>query len=266
MIRYPAVAGYFYPSDPEELRTAVEKFLLSARPPKVSGNIIGAIVPHAGYIYSGITAAYVYKILKDLPPKISVVVGPNHTGLGPFISVFPEGEWVTPIGYVDVDGEVSGRIVEQSVYSMHDVEAHLYEHSVEVQYPFFNVIWGDRIRSVPVVMLGQERDHAEDLSNAIPEDVLLIASSDFSHYVPREVAKTRDNPLFERILDLDYRGFLREVERTGATPCGPGPIATLLKWASEQGAEAVFLHEHDSGYVTGDTTNIVHYASFVFVI
>ena len=264
MIRYPAVAGYFYPSDPEELTRLLHSLFEKAQPKGIEGKIIGGVVPHAGYIYSGFTAAHFYKLLKREEKRTVVIVGPNHTGLGAVVSVFPRGEWVTPLGYARVNEEVAEEIVNRSAYATYDVEAHIEEHSVEVQLPFLQYVWGENIDFVPIVMLLQDYDQAQDLAGSVPDNVLLIASSDFSHYVPADWGREVDTKLIEAILDLDARKFLKLVEETGASPCGYGPIATLILWAEELGASAELLHFSNSGDTTGDYSSVVDYASIVF--
>ena len=266
MIRYPAVAGYFYPIQRDELLRMIDHFFQKAEPPEVDGKIIGGIVPHAGYIYSGFTAAHFYKLLSREAPRTTVIVGPNHTGLGAPLSVFPRGEWVTPLGYVQVNEQVASEIVEKSLYASFDVEAHVEEHSVEVQLPFLQYIWGDRLSFVPIVMLIQNLDYAKDLASAVPDDVVFIASSDFSHYVLAEWGKKVDSMLIEAILDLDAERFLRLVEETGASPCGYGPIASLILWARELGASAELLHFSNSGDASGDYSSVVDYAAIAFYV
>ncbi len=266
MIRYPAVAGYFYPLQKDELLRMIDRLLRKAEPPEVEGRIIGGVVPHAGYVYSGFTAAHFYKLLAHEEPRTTVIVGPNHTGLGTPLSVFPRGEWVTPLGYVQVNEEVANEIVERSLYASFDVEAHIEEHSVEVQLPFLQYVWNDDFSFVPIVMLIQNLDYAKDLASSIPRDVLFIASSDFSHYVPADWGREVDSKLIDAILDLDAERFLRLVEETGASPCGYGPIASLILWAKNQGASAKLLHFSNSGDASGDYSSVVDYAAIAFYI
>ena len=262
MIRYPAVAGYFYPLDREELLRMISSFFSRTEAKRLPGKIIGGIAPHAGYIYSGLTAAHFYKLLPR-EPRRTVIVGPNHTGYGIPLSVFPRGEWVTPLGYAKVDEELSSYIVDHSELAGYDVEAHIEEHSVEVQLPFLQYIWKD-VSFVPIVMMGQDEEYASDLASAVPEDVLFIASSDFSHYVPADVGREKDMKLIEAILDMDARRFLRLVKELNASPCGYGPIASLILWAREQGASAELLHFSNSGDTSGDYDNVVDYAAIAF--
>ncbi len=266
MIRYPAVAGYFYPSHPSELLRLLDFLFSKVELPEVRGRIIGGVVPHAGYVYSGITAAHFYALLAGESPRTAVVVGPNHTGMGAPLSVFPRGEWVTPLGYVPINEEIASHIVNHSRYADADVEAHIQEHSVEVQLPFLQYIWKDGFDFVPVVMMIQDLDYAKDLAASVPENALFIASSDFSHYVPADWGRETDMKLIDAVLDLDAEKFLRLVKELEASPCGYGPIASLILWAREQGASAKLLHFSNSGDTSGDYENVVDYASIVFYV
>ncbi len=264
MIRYPAVAGSFYPSDPVELRRTILS-LLSKVPEAEEKEVVGAIVPHAGYVYSGWVAAYAYRTLEKTthPHERVVVVGPNHTGYGAPVSVFPRGEWVTPLGPVAVDEEIAKQIVERSSAEF-DTDAHIFEHSVEVQLPFLQTIYPS-FSFVPIVMLDQSYDAAKELAEALPPDVVLIASSDFSHYVPADVAKRLDMLVIEKIRALDAQGIERVVREHRISVCGYGPIMTLVEWAKAQNARAEVLKYATSGDVTGDYSNVVAYAAIVFV-
>jgi AmmeMemoRadiSam system protein B len=161
MIRFPAVAGTFYPSSPGSLRSMLSRFF-SAVPDYPKRDYVAAIVPHAGYIYSGPISAHAYKALSTIRPEHIVVAGPNHTGYGAAVSVWPEGEWETPLGRVPVDSRLAEHIVTNSAFAMADTAAHHYEHSVEVQLPFLQYIYGD-FSFVPITMMYQAPDAAEDV-------------------------------------------------------------------------------------------------------
>ncbi len=262
MIRRPAVAGTFYPSSPEQLTAIIDTFL-SAVPDYPKRDYIGAVVPHAGYIYSGPIAAHAYRALSTVSPEHIVVAGPNHTGYGAAVSVWPDGVWETPLGHVPVDSELTSRIVDRSDYAVPDYDAHIFEHSVEVQLPFLQRVYGS-FSFVPITMMYQEPDAAEDLARALPENVLFIASSDFSHYVPADVGRTKDLEAIRYILDLDVRGFYDYVIRNDVSACGIGPIMTLMEYARRAGARAELLAFGNSGDVTGDYSSVVDYAAIVF--
>ncbi len=262
MIRRPAVAGTFYPSSPHELIEMIDAFL-SSTPDYPRRDYIGAVVPHAGYIYSGPIAAHAYKALSTIRPSKIVVAGPNHTGYGAAVSVWPDGAWETPLGTVTVDSELARQIVDRSSFAVPDYDAHIFEHSVEVQLPFLQRIYGD-FAFVPITMMYQAPDAAEDLAASLPEDVLFLASSDFSHYVPADVGRAKDLEAIRYILNLDVRGFYDYVVSNDVSACGIGPIMTLMAYARRLGARAELLAFGNSGDVTGDYDSVVDYAAIVF--
>ena len=276
-IRYPVVAGYFYERDPESLRKQIEESFLHFLGPgslpdvsKVRKRLsIGYISPHAGYMYSGPIAAHTYYMLaREGKPDTVVIAGPNHTGLGVGVSVMVEGIWKTPLGDAPIDSELAKTIVKNSEYAAPDELAHLEEHSVEVQIPLLQYIFGD-VRIVPIVLMLQTPSVAKDLAEAIyaaseklGRDIVFIASTDFSHYVPHEVAYKKDRMAIERILDIDPEGLYDTIERHNISMCGPGPVMTLLYLAKRYGvSKAELLKYATSGDITGDKELVVGYAS-----
>ncbi|MDK2384915.1 MAG: AmmeMemoRadiSam system protein B, partial [Candidatus Korarchaeota archaeon] len=223
--RYPAVAGMFYESDPDALREQIEWcFKHPVGPgklPKVPGDLMkgfaGYIAPHAGYIYSGPVAAHTYlRLASRGRPETVIIAGPNPTGLGTMVSVMAEGVWTTPLGHVEVDSELAEAIVRHSKYADMDERAHIHEHSVEVQLPFLQYLYGDSVRIVPIVMYAQMMQTAADLAGAVAHAleetgrrVVFIASSDFSHYVPYEDAYRRDRHALEAIEALNAEKLFR---------------------------------------------------------
>jgi AmmeMemoRadiSam system protein B len=237
-MRMPAVAGQFYPSNPKDLKMAIEEsYLHPIGPGKIPslntirlGKVLGGIVPHAGYFYSGPVAAHFYsELAKDGYPETFIIIGPNHTGIGSAISATTE-DYYTPFGRVKIDEELNRRIIRDIV----DVskEAHAFEHSIEVQLPFLQYLKHD-IKIVPIVMLSQYYEFAKILSGIIKDAIndynaVLIASSDFSHYVPKEVAYRNDLIAIEKLLNKDVKSFYEYVESGEVTACGYGPIATAI--------------------------------------
>jgi AmmeMemoRadiSam system protein B len=276
--RRPAVAGYFYPSDPGELRGMIE---WAFRHPLGPGEVpeaspvrrrasVGFVAPHAGYMYSGPVAAHVYyRMALEGPPETVVIAGPNHTGAGSLVSIYKEGVWETPLGEVEVDAEFARAMVLNSRFLDPDDKAHLYEHSVEVQVPFLQYIFGDRFRIVPVVVMHQTLEVARDLAEAVRRaaeetgrDVVFIASSDFTHYEPHESAARKDSVALDAIRRLDPEGLFAAIEKYNITMCGPGPVAALLYLARALGArEAEILKYATSGDVTGEKSWVVGYAA-----
>ncbi len=276
--RPPAVAGMFYEADPEALREQIRWcFTHPLGPGKLPERIggekresLGFVAPHAGYMYSGPVAAHVYyRLAMEKKPETVVIVGPNHTGLGTLVSVMVEGVWETPLGEVEIDRELAMRIVKHSELADIDEKAHMFEHSVEVQLPFLQFLYGSGFRIVPIVMWDQSLRAARDLGEAVRKaveelgrDIVYIASSDFTHYEPHEVAVEKDRAAIERILALDPEGLEKVVRERDITMCGPGPVMSMLFYAKGRGAKRGELLKYaTSGDVTGDRSQVVGYAA-----
>ncbi len=237
-MRYPAVAGQFYPSSPDDLDSLLPQLfmhpigpgdvptLVSEGPRK----IVGGIVPHAGYIFSGPVAAHFYRELAlDGFPKTFIIIGPNHYGIGSGIAVCTD-DFLTPYGKVKVNRELVRELVRDIIDA--DCTAHRYEHSIEVQLPFLQFFKKD-IEFVPITMLIQEMEAAirvgEIIRDSIKgEDVVVIASTDFSHYVPHKMAYKRDCLAIEKIIKKDIAGLYRVIFSKNITMCGYGPVAAML--------------------------------------
>lgn len=283
--RYPVVAGSFYPNNPDELKKMIKTLFLHRLGPgkepllsdKRRKNTIGYIAPHAGYIYSGAIAAHVYyEIAKDGLPDTIVIIGTNHTGLGSLVSIYPKGEWITPLGNLYVDQELAEKISMYSEIAELDTDAHLQEHSIEVQLPFIQYIYGNKISIVPIVLGIHTVEAAHDLAKAIKKavddldrDIILIASSDFNHYDPYDVNKEKDMKAIKKILELDSKGFYQVIIDEHITVCGPGGIMTLIEYTrlinTETGC-AELLKYANSGDVSGDKSAVVGYAAIKFYI
>ncbi len=276
--RHPSVAGLFYAGDPATLRSQIEELFTHRLGPGSTPHLsperkkesLGFVVPHAGYMYSGPIAAHAYyKIASEGKPDAFIIIGPNHTGYGTLVSVMAEGEWLTPLGRVPIDAELAMEITKESIYADIDEKAHLYEHSIEVQLPFLQYIYGESISFVPIVMLNQEPAVARDLAKAIIEainklgkDVVIIASSDFTHYEPHDIAVSKDKMAIDAIIDLDPEKLHAVVEKYGISMCGPGPVMTLLYMGRDIGSKrAELLAYATSGDVTGDKSAVVGYAA-----
>ncbi|MEM0057027.1 MAG: AmmeMemoRadiSam system protein B [Candidatus Geothermarchaeota archaeon] len=284
--RKPYVAGIFYPSDRAALVNEIESLFRSKLGPgeipsiSVEGprNILGLISPHAGYTYSGAIAAHgYYHLALDGLPETIILIGPNHTGLGSAISVYPSGKWYTPLGEVYVNEELVDMIVEASPLLDADTLAHKYEHSIEVQIPFLQYIYGKvnkTFKIIPIVMMYQSWAGVEALGEALVKvlkglnkaEYLLVASTDYSHYVPAYVAKKKDSLTFPLIEELNASRLIETVYSEDISMCGYGPVATLLYVASKLGAcKGILLKYANSGDVTGDYTSVVGYASFKII-
>lgn len=275
-VRRAAVAGYFYEADPEDLKRRIEwcfrHTLGPGRLPSVKEGrvekILGLVSPHAGYMYSGPVAAHGYLLLaEDGIPDTVIIIGPNHTGLGSGVAIMTEGEWETPLGRVPIDTELAMEIVRKSGVVDIDELAHVREHSVEVQIPFLQYIYGSRFKIVPITMLIQTLEVARELGNAIADciadrNVIVIASTDFTHYEPQHVAERKDKLAIDAILKLSAEELYRVVHAEDISMCGYGPTMTLLVAAKRLGAKSATLLKYaTSGDITGDYGAVVGYAS-----
>jgi AmmeMemoRadiSam system protein B len=277
MIRRPAVAGAFYERDPGALRRRIEwcfKHELGPGTLPVMGSarmIKGVIAPHAGYMYSGPVAAHAYhELVSDGIPETLVILCPNHTGMGSGVSLMHRGAWETPLGTVEIDSELAGAIVGESGIIDPDETAHLAEHSCEVHVPFVQYFTGD-FRIVPVTMWMQDHETAADVGHAVASairetgrDAAIIASTDFTHYSPQDLAEATDRRIIERITAMDDTGMYGVITELNATMCGYGPVAATIIVSRILGAtECNLLSYATSGDVTGDRSSVVGYASLV---
>ncbi|RLE42397.1 AmmeMemoRadiSam system protein B, partial [Candidatus Woesearchaeota archaeon] len=285
MVRVPVVAGQFYPSDFHELEEEIKRCFTNKRGPgalpinKRQGKILGAIAPHAGYVYSGACAAWVYKEIGEAEfPDLFIIIGPNHTGLGR--SSIMLDDWQTPFGLVKCDKDFAKLLAQKSDLVL-DSRAHMMEHSIEVQLPFLQFVSKDHLRElrfVPIVV-SQELNIKRfilDLKEVILEsgkNVCLIASSDFTHYgpaygyLPFELEREKrlyelDSGAIKLIKEQNVEGFYEYLQRTGATICGYLGIAIVMGTLPKCSVKC--LQYYTSGDVTGDYRNAVGYAAIVF--
>ncbi len=278
-IRRPTVAGQFYEGDAEALRLQIKScFLSNLGPGKLPGvnlhshprEIVGLICPHAGFMYSGAIAASGYfELALDGAPDTVVVLGPNHTGYGSALALMREGAWQTPLGDIQVDKELADAVLaETNIVDVDDV-AHRYEHSIEVQLPFLQYLYGDRFKLVPICFLMQDYDSAVEVGRSLVEaldarNVVVIASSDMTHYEPAKVAAEKDHAALDAVLGLDAKRFYGTIEAQNITACGYAPIAALMTYALGVNAKAKLLNYHNSGDSSGDYSSVVGYASVSF--
>lgn len=279
-VRRAYVAGAFYAGAAEALREQLRWcFLHELGPgklPKVRPKRLevplALVSPHAGYQYSGPVAAHAYHFLAlQGQPETVVIVGTNHTGLGAPVSISLEGLWETPLGLLEIDQELARAIAAKSELIGDREEAFIQEHSVEVQLPFLQYLFPE-IRFVPLLPLDQRLETALELGRAIAEAIVeldrsavVIASSDFTHYEPQEVAEEKDRGAIERLLEFDLQGFYEEVRRRRITICSYGAIAGAVEAARRLGAETAQLLKYaTSGETSGYRSEVVGYASIAF--
>jgi len=265
MIRNPVVAGQFYPGEPDQLRTMVEEMVDQSA---IKEDVIGIVSPHAGYIYSGpVTGATISRIrFKDT----FIIIGPNHTGAGETFSIMTEGTWKTPLGKVEIDSDLSKKLLSSSKYLREDSLAHQYEHSLEVQLPFLQYFKPD-IKIIPIIF-GQAsgdiyKEIGREIASTINESdhgVIIIASSDMNHYESQETARRKDNWAIEAVLDLDEDELFKRVQEFNITMCGYAPTISLISAAKELGVkEAELVKYQTSGETTGDFSSVVGYAGII---
>lgn len=266
-VRPPAVAGTFYEGTPERLRRQVEACFAANPPaPAAKQRFLGAVVPHAGLIYSGHVAAAFYA-LAELPKRL-IILCPNHTGAGHFAAIDREGAWRTPFGDVAIDTPLADALMAQTGLLAEDKRAHAREHSLEVQLPFLQHLLGD-FTFVPVCLGAHRYDYAEEIGRAIAsvvkhEPAAILASSDLNHYEDQRSTLGKDQLAIDEILRRNPRELWRVVDEYDVSMCGFIPTTTMLIAVNELGATDARLIKHaTSGDVSGDYERVVGYASVV---
>ena len=268
-MRFPAVAGAFYTASASALRDEVKRYLEEAEKAVKPQKRVAIVCPHAGYVYSGKCAAYSYASASNWKEKgiTAVIIGPNHTGVGTPISVSFD-DWKTPLGEMKCDAELAQAICDSDKMAKRDETAHLNEHSSEVQVPFVQMCAPDA-KMVGVCMGWQDIGAAETLGRAVAaavgklkRNVIVIASSDFTHYEPAERAREKDMPAISMLEKMDEQGFEEIVEERALSICGHGPIAAAMHYAKLAGAKKCELLKYtNSGEASGDYKSVVAYAS-----
>lgn len=269
LLRHPAVAGRFYPDDPEELRAEVRAYLAPDDSKDFAPiRAVGCIAPHAGYMYSGHVAGAVFARIEI--PQLCVVMCPNHTGMGRALSVMSEGAWETPLGEVAIHDGFASALKRRFPALEEDTAAHRAEHAAEVELPFLQSLQ-PQLRFVPIALGTGRLEVLEQLGLALAdviaqhgEPVLLVASSDMNHYESDAVTRVKDHRAIERILTLDPRGLHEVVTQQDISMCGYGPTVAMLTAARQLGAKSAELVKYaTSGDVSGDRDMVVGYAGVV---
>ncbi len=265
-IRPPVVAGMFYPEHAKELEQMVGQLIDGAKPKRQKGGLVGIIVPHAGYQYSGVTAAHAFALLKKEKKRTVVLVGPSHREYFDGISVFPGASFKTPLGAVDVDAEMRSALLKATPYVQSSLAGHRTEHSLEVQLPFLQVAMKN-FTILPIVIGNQKREYCEALGTALAKitkagDALFVASSDLSHYYTSDAARKLDSIAIASIEKLDFAMMMSDLETERTEACGGGPIVAVMSAAKQVGADKCdVLHSCNSGDVSGDNDRVVGYVS-----
>jgi AmmeMemoRadiSam system protein B/AmmeMemoRadiSam system protein A len=266
MIRNPVVAGQFYPGSASQLKEMIKTFIDEKLEKE---EVVGLLVPHAGYVYSGLVAGATISRIKF--KDTFIIMGPSHTGMGKPFSIMTEGVWKTPLGEVEIDSELARKIVDVSGYIQEDDRAHQQEHAVEVQIPFLQYFQPD-VRIVPIILAYAPatayKEIGRDIARAIEElnrGVVIMASGDMTHYEPQKTAEKKDFLAIEAMLDLDEDELTRRYETQGISMCAHGPVVCLISAAKELGVTGAELVKYQtSGDTTGEYDAVVGYAGVIF--
>ena len=272
-IRKPAVAGMFYADTArgleEQLEWCYKHKLGPGAIPRVNSKgpreIVAIVAPHAGYYYSGPVAAHAYKELaEDGIFDTAVILGPNHTGYGYPVSLWVGDGWDTPLGEIEINEKLAQKLLGEAIKA--DKTAHVHEHSIEVQLPWLQHLY-KKVKIVPITMLAQDIETARMVGKAISQagdNLIIIASSDFTHYEPHSVAMEKDSSVIEAIVALDEEELYKRCESLDCTMCGYGPVAAAIVAAKEMKAKGASLLKYaTSGDTSGDFSRVVGYGSIV---
>ena len=268
-IRKSVIAGSWYSGNPKILSSDIDGFLKNVPTELIDGKVVALISPHAGYMYSGQVAAYSYKLVEGEIFDAVIVIGPSHRAYFNGVSIYNKGGYKTPLGIVPVDIELANEIIARSPIISFVPAAHLQEHSVEIQLPFLQRVLGN-FSFVPIVMGNQDGQTCKELAEAIfqsmaDKKILIIGSSDLSHFHAYEKAVKLDSIVLDHIKGMDAEGLLKDLERGACEACGGGVIAVTMIVAKKLGVHRVKLLKYaNSGDVTGDKSGVVGYASAVF--
>lgn len=264
-LRKAIVAGQFYPDDPAELRETVESY---SKSPEPRFEAKAVVVPHAGYLYSGAVAGEVFSSI-HLPQRV-IFLGPNHTGRGIGLALAPSADWEMPLGLVSIDTEMNAQLLKHCSQLQEDSTAHRGEHSLEVQLPFLQVLQSDFrfsaicIRTIEYAILEALGHAMARAIHSMNESVLLVASSDMTHYETAEEASRQDRLAIERILALDPKGLHETVLTKDISMCGFAPTVAVLVACQDLGATTGTLIRYtNSGEASGDFSRVVGYAGIV---
>ncbi|MCP4653532.1 MAG: AmmeMemoRadiSam system protein B [Candidatus Omnitrophica bacterium] len=265
MIRKPVVEGQFYPKKINEIATIIENFRLKQ---SSRTNARGIVMPHAGYIYSGRVAATTVNQVQ--PKKKIIILGPNHSGHGKNFALWAKGSWKISDNNVKIDETIAQSILKEDGLIEEDYGAHEFEHSIEVQLPILHYFFKE-FEFVPITCklstLNNYRQCANQIFQAvkkIKEDILLIASTDMTHYQADARARSKDRLAIEKIIDLDDDGLLKIVAKENISMCGAAPTAILIACLKQMGARKaqVTLYQ-TSGDTGGDKESVVGYAGII---
>jgi MEMO1 family protein len=266
-IRRSIIAGSWYPGEPARLKADVERYLAAAETFSSDSELLGIVVPHAGLMYSGPVAAFAYKNLKGRDIRTVVMIGPSHRASFEGAAVYASGDWETPLGRAGINSELCLKIISQDPARIADLPAaHAQEHSLEIQLPFLQSVLKPGFGIVPVMMSDHSLAACERLANSIFKavggvpGVLLLASSDLSHYHSQAEAKKLDQKVAKAIESYDYEKLAGNLAFEKCEACGGGPIVTAMIACKLLGAgQGVVYDYRTSGDITGDKGQVVGY-------
>jgi hypothetical protein len=263
--RSPTAAGYFYPGNKDKLIEQITLLFRTVKSDKTFNHIAGLVAPHAGYVYSGKTAAYAYNTIKEKKYKNVIIISPSHREYFAGNSVYNGDGYITPLGIVEINKDLVQIITDNSKTIFKGIEGHHEEHGIEVHLPFLQFMLTD-FKIVPVVMGDQSKifidELAERIAGIMDDETLIVASSDLSHFYPRNIAEKLDSVIEKRIMDYNFEGLYNDLENKKCEACGGGPIITMMKSLDIiNKKKSLVLHRSDSGDTSGDLNEVVGYLS-----
>lgn len=267
-VRPAQVAGHFYPSNPDKLRKDIRLLLDVNKPKENIEKVFGVVAPHAGYVYSGKTAAHAYNLLIGKKFKRVIIISPSHSEYFPGICIFEGDAYETPLGILKVDKDFREKLLTNNDVIFKGYEGHRREHALEVQLPFLQSVLKD-FKIVPIVMGDQSKRNIDTLAKKIAEvsddETLIVASSDLSHFYNKSQADKLDSIVEKRVREFDFESLQFDLDSKNCEACGGGPIVALMKAANLKNIRhSAVLHRSDSGDITGDNKEVVGYLSAVF--
>lgn len=268
MYRSPAAAGKFYPSDPVKLRRQIAELMDRVPQVQVKRRVKGIITPHAGYLYSGFTAAHAFATLRGEKFETVVVVSPSHWEFFSGVSVYPGDAYATPLGMVEINKTLRERIVGEADFMIASEVGHGAEHALEVQLPFLQEILPP-FTLLPLVIGEQKREFCFKLGEVLAkvlkdENALLVSTTDLSHYYASGIANKLDMIMMKDVADFNYEQLMSDLEAKHTEACGGGPTVAVMSALKHLGVKNIeVLHHSNSGDVTGDYSSVVGYLSAV---
>ena len=273
-VRPSPIAGQWYPGDPKQLSTDVDRYIHEAKLPEIKGEVVAIVTPHAGHIYSGPVAGYAFAALKGYKPELVAVVSPMHYPYNEPLITTAHAAYETPLGSIPVDAEavqMLDELLENELgYGLARVR-HDREHSLEIELPFLQRVIASEFTLLPVMVRDQSRRVTRILGQCLAKtlrgrNALLVASTDLSHFYPQRIADELDAEMLRCIESFEPEAVIQAEEEGRGFACGRGALAAVLWAAKDLGADTVKILKHaTSGDVTGDTSQVVGYGAAVIL-